>query len=264
MTTLPGGLKNPKLLELPLPATTYNCIPLVYDNSREAAKHQAARTYLQYLIDTSGLSTVLSVHLIHRRFNLPENHVMVYTSLKGNSCPNFILGSPCNPEKVESPRGLHFMAGPKGKGNMLAYEYTTEPGVDLSGQENFVAVFAAAVIGLGVETIFGLTAKPVCEPHSHLAEFKMDDHISAILFSEMALPTQTMNSFGADQVSTSSPVKRRVSDDEAGLRSVFTDEPCIEDIFGSNIYHDNHPLRNGTPCTDGRATLPGGSRFYCS
>lgn len=55
-------------------------------------------------------------------------------------------------------RGLYFKAALDG--SMIAYEFTTNPGLDLSDHGDFVATFAAAILDLGAPDIFALTALP--------------------------------------------------------------------------------------------------------
>lgn len=72
-------------------------------------------------------------------FDLPQGRVLVYETVKSKTYGDFILSSPRFPEKTQNLRGLYFKAADDG--SMSAYEFTTDPGVDLSGHEDFVARF---------------------------------------------------------------------------------------------------------------------------
>lgn len=62
---------------------------------------------------------------------------------------------------------------------MVAYEYTTEPAEDLSEHADFVLTFGQAVMDLGVQDVFALTAKKL--HHDILTEFEMSDCLSTVL-----------------------------------------------------------------------------------
>lgn len=65
---------------------------------------------------------------------------------------------------------------------MAAYEYTTEPGSDLSKYTEFVKDLAEALIALGAQEVFALTALPL---HTEiLTEIEMIRFLSTILINE--------------------------------------------------------------------------------
>lgn len=89
-------------------------------------------------------------------FNLPEGRIMVYETIRGQGHPDFILCSPRDPTKlISAVCGLYFRALPDVK--MIAYEYTTELGKDMSNHLNFVATFAQTALALGVQDVSTLT-----------------------------------------------------------------------------------------------------------
>jgi hypothetical protein len=172
-----NGLKNVNLGEAPLSATQYNKLPHIDSMRDAAAKNVVAHAQLLGLIALHGLSEHFSIHLIHKHFDISEGLVMVYEAIKGPNHPEFVLCNPRKPNDYANLRGLYFRASPGGK--MFAYEYTTEPGKDLSAHADFVSTFARAVLYLGVQDVFALTAKKLHQ--DVLTEFEMSDLLSTVL-----------------------------------------------------------------------------------
>ncbi|KAI4179336.1 MAG: hypothetical protein LQ346_007222 [Caloplaca aetnensis] len=174
-------LNNANLDETPLPASMYNELPHIDNMTEAAAKHAKAHAQLLGLIASYGLGPQFSVHLTHKHFNLPEGRIMVYEAIRGPRHSDFVLCSPRDPEKVISTvRGLYFRALPGGK--MIAYEYTTQPGMDMSKYHDFVATFAQTALALGVQDVFALTVR-----NFHvgcLTEFELPDMLSTILICD--------------------------------------------------------------------------------
>lgn len=69
-------------------------------------------------------------------------------------------------------------------GTMIAFEFTTNPGRDLSAHEDFVTTFAAAVLDLGVQDIFALTALSICPKGKVFTEFELGQVGSTVLVSD--------------------------------------------------------------------------------
>jgi len=172
-------LKNNLLNESPLPSAEYNKLPHIDDMRDVAAKHPKAHTTLLGIIATYGLMDMFSIHLVHKHFDMPEEKIMVYETVKSKNHGDFILSSPRKPEKLTNPRGLYFKAGPNG--TMSAYEFTTDPGMDLSGYEDFVAKFSSTVVELGVQDVFALTAVPICPKDVVFTEFELGHVSSTVL-----------------------------------------------------------------------------------
>ncbi|KAJ1678933.1 hypothetical protein EV182_003057, partial [Spiromyces aspiralis] len=105
---------------------------------------------------------------------------MVYETVNGTSThPDFVLCSPRLPEKCSNARGLYFKAATGG--DMVAYEFTTNPGADLASHEDFVTTFSKAVVEMGVQDIFALTALSICPQDKVLTEFELAQALSTIL-----------------------------------------------------------------------------------
>lgn len=107
---------------------------------------------------------------------------MVYETVSGKSHGDFLLCNPRIPQKTPNMRGLYFKAALDG--TMIAYEFTTNPGMDLSTHEDFVATFAAAVLDLGAQDIFALTALSICPKDKVFTEFELGQVRSTVLVSD--------------------------------------------------------------------------------
>ena len=190
-----NSLNNANLDEAPLIAALYNELPHIDDMRDAATKHAKAHTQLLGLIASHGLSQHFSIHLIHKHFNIPDDRVMVYETVRGSTHPGFVLCSPRPSSTVRDLRGLYFRASEGGK--MTAYEYTTELGDDLSAHADFVSKFAGVVLDLGVQNIFALTAGKL--PGDVLTEFEISDLLSTVLVSNCTwLPSDSQHSTRTD------------------------------------------------------------------
>lgn len=175
-------LKNRRLHEGPLPSAEYNKLPHIDNMADAAANNYKAHAILLGIIAAHGLADKFSIHLVHKHFDLPEGRVMVYETVSGKGHGDFLLCSPRNPQKTPNMRGLYFKAALDG--TMVAYEFTTNLGIDLSAHEEFVATFAAAVLDLGVQDIFALTALSICPKDKVFTEFELAQVRSTVLVSD--------------------------------------------------------------------------------
>ncbi|KAI1159533.1 hypothetical protein F5B18DRAFT_655568 [Nemania serpens] len=184
-----SSLNNGHLHENPLPSAEYNKLPNIDKMADAAANNAKAHAILLGVIAAHGLADKFSVHLTHKHFDLPEGRVMVYEMVKGKSHEDFILCSPRIPQKTPNMRGLYFKAALDG--NMIAYEFTTNPGMDLSDHKDFVAKFATAVLELGVQDVFALTALSICPKEKVFTEFELGQVLSTVLVANSSwLPAQ--------------------------------------------------------------------------
>lgn len=187
--SLINHLNNERLHEGPFPSTEYNKLPHINGMKDAAASHPKAHAILLGIIATHGLAEQFSIHLVHRHFDIAEGRVMVYETVKRKSHGDFILCSPRVPHNCHGMRGLYFKAALDGK--MIAYEFTTEPGVDLSAHQGFVTQFANAVTELGVQDIFALTALSICPQDKILTELELGNVRSTVLVTDASwLPAQ--------------------------------------------------------------------------
>lgn len=184
------NLNNARLHEGPLPSQQYNNLPHIDDMRDAAANHAKAHATLLGLIASHGLADKFSIHLVHKHFDIPEGRIMVYETVpQTSSHETFVLCSPRRPGPMVGFRGLYFKADAKGE--MTAYEYTTAPGSDLSGHEDFVAAFADALVRFGVQDVFALTAHSICAKDKVLTEFELAYVLSTILVYDATwLPAQ--------------------------------------------------------------------------
>lgn len=170
--------------------------------SNAAAEHSKDHAILLGIIAAHGLQETFSLHLVHKHFDLPSGYFMVYENVQSTDHDDFVLCSPRLPQKCPNVRGLYFKA--IAEGCMAAYEFTTEPGVDLSAHEDFVAKFSSAAIKLGVQDIFALTAVSICPENKVLTEFEMAHVLSTVLVPDASwLPAQdTAASTSTDWIAT--------------------------------------------------------------
>lgn len=186
-----NSLNNTRLHEGPLSSAEYNNLPHIDNMADAAAKNIKAHATLLGIIAAHGLADKFSIHLVHKHFDIPEGRVMVYETVLGKSHGNFILCSPRTPQKTSNMRGLYFKAALDG--TMVAYEFTTDPGMDLSAHEDFVTKFATAVLQLGVQDIFALTALSICPADKVFTEFELSQVGSTVLVDDNSwLPAQNV------------------------------------------------------------------------
>ncbi|KAL4903324.1 hypothetical protein BDW74DRAFT_179743 [Aspergillus multicolor] len=167
METSRFSIRNAYLNEVPLPATEYNRLLHIDDMSTAAAANANAHAILLGIIASHGLEDIFSLHLVPSISTSP-------------------MAVPRTPGRYPNLRGLYFKACADGR-TMTAYEYTTEPGADLSAHEDFVKKFASMTIKLGVEDIFALTAHSLCPENSTLTEFEVVHILSTILVAGATL-----------------------------------------------------------------------------
>lgn len=202
-----------------------------------------------------GLAGTFSLHLVHKHFDIPEGRIMIYETIKSETHKDFVLCSPRVAQKCSEARGLYFKATPGG--SMIAYEFTTEPGADLSAYEDFVAEFASAVLKLGVQDVFALTALSICPQDKVLTEFEMSHLLSTALVSDASwLPAQdVVASTSTDWVATpdyaqyadgSVPgiIQLKCSQTRSGSHYNVT---CSRTRNGSHMVHAPDPFSGGTP-----------------
>ena len=139
-----------------IPSSCYNELPHISSVTDAVDQHQEARDKLLQLIFAHKANHIFSVRLIHKHFDVPEDHVMVYETFESPSHPTFqIFGARSN--HVTALRGKHFLAV-RGE-TMKAFEYTSDPLPDVSQYAKFINAFSDAVLELGLERIFGLTVR---------------------------------------------------------------------------------------------------------
>ncbi|KFY53289.1 hypothetical protein V496_07737 [Pseudogymnoascus sp. VKM F-4515 (FW-2607)] len=165
--------------ESPLPAERYNSLPHIDYNKDAATLYKSGRNKLLGLISSHKLQDTFSVHLVHKHFDLPENRVMVYEMIKGSAGhPGFQISSPRAPSTCKNLHGVYFTAATGGR--MVAYEYTTDPLVDISNHNDFFRQFSNLVMELGLQNVYALTVRYLEGPPL-LHEFEMPDLGSTVL-----------------------------------------------------------------------------------
>ncbi|KAI1097122.1 hypothetical protein F4804DRAFT_339516 [Jackrogersella minutella] len=182
MSDLINSLNNVHLEETPLPSAEYNHLPHIDDMKEAAGNHAQAHAVLLGIIAAHGLAETVSLHLVHKHFDIPEGRIMVYETIESMAHQDFVLCSPQDPQRCLDARGLYFKATIGG--SMVAYEFTTEPDVDLSAHEDFTAESTSATLQHGVQGVFALTVLSICPPEKILTEFEMSHVPSFVLVSD--------------------------------------------------------------------------------
>jgi hypothetical protein len=170
MERLPGNLKNSNLIETIIPAKAYNALPFIEERKNEYLLHRSEEAILRDMILQKGLGDIFSVHLVHKYIDCHAGQVVVYEPLERSNRPGLIVREPRDPTMVQGLRGIHFIASPYN--TMVAYEYTTEPGKDLSEYSNFVSDYASTAKALGVDDIFGLRVVDIVDHDRPAAMFE--------------------------------------------------------------------------------------------
>jgi hypothetical protein len=148
------------LSELPLPAADYNNLPYVQDvhEVTKTCDAEAARENLLRLISDHGLSDVFSIHLLHKHFDVPEAHVMVYETVSDPSHPTYQVMAPRKPENMPSLRAKYFFVA--SDGTMKAYEYTADPQPDIVEHVDFCSMLWEEIHRLRMQDIFSVGVRP--------------------------------------------------------------------------------------------------------
>lgn len=131
----------------------YNALP-TRDATLLAAQLKAREhKLLRDLITVYGLDGKLSVCLLHKQpLDIPKDRVVVYrTTPEGD-----VLCGTQRLTECQDLRGYRFRSTKSG--TMSAYEFTTEPVIDLSLYADFASIFSRLVHDLRVQDIFGFVA----------------------------------------------------------------------------------------------------------
>ncbi|KAI0563683.1 hypothetical protein FGB62_36g122 [Gracilaria domingensis] len=163
------------------PSTEYNLLPHIDELSEYVVQKSKALRNLLSLIETSGLQSVFSVHLVHKHFDVSPGHIMVYETVKLTNAVEVQICRPRLPEKVADINGVYYKAHKNGK--MASYEFTTDAVVDISPYEKFVEAFHAALVRLEVVDIFALTVRRLADV-PQLYEFEVPQYRSTVLVSD--------------------------------------------------------------------------------
>ncbi|KAF3895174.1 hypothetical protein GTR04_5646 [Trichophyton interdigitale] len=149
-----------------LPADVYNTLPRVNlaKVDEEEQKWAAARGALLQTISDYGLEDVFSLHLLHRHYDLPASHAMVYEQSPYPPSDDLPFFEICRPRCIHSleaarkPRGKFFFYRQDTE-TMSAYEHTTEIGPDITSPayESFIDDFCRVLLKLKAENVFALS-----------------------------------------------------------------------------------------------------------
>lgn len=151
---------KPVLSQYPISSSDYNALPHVSDahETTQTNHTEEARESLLRLIADHGLSDVFSIHLLHKHFDVPEAHIMVYETIRGSSHPTYQVMAARKPESLPATHGKYFFAAPDG--TMRAYEYSTDPQPDAAQYSGFCSMVWQEIHNLGKQNVFALGVRP--------------------------------------------------------------------------------------------------------
>ena len=238
------SLKNNSALdESFLPSNIYNSLPHVGSTVNTTSKHQKAKDILLELIFEHKVNAIFSVHLVHKHFDAPDDHVMVYETFQSPDHPTFQVFSPKSNHTTTSLRGKYFLALPEG--TMRAYEYTTDPLPDVSRYNNFITAFSRTVLRLGVEKIFALTVRSPQAFDSN--EIELPDLRATVLIQNSSWLPEGISTDWANEITTN------VLEHGAPMREVRIGNKCV---WG--MWHGRATFEDGSGSGDnGVVTLNG-------
>ncbi|KAF3481643.1 CAAX prenyl protease 1 [Arthroderma uncinatum] len=165
-----------------LPAEIYNTIPHIdlREIDNQEREQSSVRDALLKVIRDHGMEDIFSLHLLHRHYDLPSNHAMVYEQ---DSNPES-LGVPfleiCSPRCLDNLDTLGELRGKfffyrRDTATMSAYEFTTEVGPNITSPaySNFIQDFTHQLLSLKMENVFALSISPPSEKARILYEIEI-------------------------------------------------------------------------------------------
>ncbi|KAM3076093.1 hypothetical protein ACMFMG_006390 [Clarireedia jacksonii] len=181
---------------------SYNLLPRInldeVDNRERLLS--SVRAALLEVISAHDLNDIFSIHLLHKHYDVPTEHVMVYeqdTSDKHSELPFIEI---CRPRSINNITSLGNIRGRffyyhSDTASMRAYEYTTEAGVDLASgaYDNFLQHFTQQLILLEVQHIFALS---ISSPSNrHLSEIEVPQYNATLSVEQ---PSWISDGFSTD------------------------------------------------------------------
>ena len=226
--------QNPALNESFLPSSRYNELPHISSMMDATDMHHEAKDKLLELIFEHGVDQVFSVHLIHKHFDAPEDHIMVYETFISSNHPTFQIFGPRSINTTTPLRGKFFLAVPEN--TMRAYEYTSDPLPDVSQYTGFITAFSRTVVELGVERIFSLTVRT--PDSTEYNEIELPDFQATVLVQKSdwvpaGISTDWMNVIGALNVGG------------VPIREVCSGSRCTPGMYHGRAFFEDESLNKG-------------------
>ncbi|KFZ17262.1 hypothetical protein V501_01839 [Pseudogymnoascus sp. VKM F-4519 (FW-2642)] len=134
-------------------ANTYNSLPTIQEAADVPREYAADLGYLQRLLARHNVPESISIRLIHRHYDIADGEAMVFKDI---ALPAHGTVEVMRATSIASAQlhGKNFLVSSAGR--LQAYEYATEPTIDLSAYETFIAEFVETVVHRKLQHRFGL------------------------------------------------------------------------------------------------------------
>jgi hypothetical protein len=147
-------------------AKTYNALPTIEVAANVPHENAADLGDFQQLLAKHDVPEVVSIRLIHKHFDITDGEAMVFRDI---ALPAHGTVEVMRATAIASAQlhGAHFLVNSAAQ--LQAYEYTTEPTIDISEYGTFVAEFVQIVVERKLQHKFGLKLR-----HHREGEVKVD------------------------------------------------------------------------------------------
>jgi hypothetical protein len=137
-------------------AKTYNALPTIKEAANVSHKNVADLEDLQQLLAKHNVPEVVSIRLVHKHFDIIDGEAMVFRHI---ALPAYGTVEVMRATAIASTQlhETHFLVNSAAQ--LQAYEYTTEPTIDISEYGTFVAEFVKIVVERKLQHKFGLKFK---------------------------------------------------------------------------------------------------------
>ncbi|OBT53272.1 hypothetical protein VE04_06335 [Pseudogymnoascus sp. 24MN13] len=134
-------------------ANTYNSLPTIQEAADVPREYAADLGYLQRLLARHNVPESISIRLIHRHYDIADGEAMVFRDI---ALPAHGTVEVMRATSIASAQlhGKNFLVSSAAR--LQAYEYATEPTIDLSTYETFIAEFVETVVHRKLQHRFGL------------------------------------------------------------------------------------------------------------
>jgi len=139
-----------------LPASVYNSLPNIRDVFNVHEVNAADIADLKNLLMKHDLPDSVRIKLVHIHFLMQEGEVFATRDIMTPKHGSVAIMEPVIASQQQL-YGYHFFVDDEG--NLSAYEYMEEPGVDLSGHHDFIQEFCQLVRERGLQRKLGLSIR---------------------------------------------------------------------------------------------------------
>ena len=138
----------------------YNELPTIDEADERAKQHPDALPALVEVINRHRVQDIFGIRLLHRHFSLKPNEIALFQKMPDVCGHDILVLSPHSRDyQPRQPINFHLR-----EGKLVPYEYTIEPSraknPNLADFPEFIQAYEQAIVGQGVENIYGLTILP--------------------------------------------------------------------------------------------------------